>query len=98
MLSSQRLARRAARNARQRAPQPARRSSVAVRALFGRKGPASDGEDPGADVRSTARRFGGPSQAGNDAIAEVVRVRRFLRQRAFVVATSAALAASRVQG
>lgn len=30
-------------------------------------------DDPGTALRSTAKRFGGPSQAGNDAIAEAVR-------------------------
>jgi hypothetical protein len=30
-------------------------------------------DDPGSALRSTAKRFGGPSQAGNDAIAEAVR-------------------------
>ena len=45
------------------------RQSVRVSKIVCRAG----GEDVGASLRKTAKRFGGPSQAGNDAIAEAVR-------------------------
>lgn len=55
-------------------PQPCRKTSVKVSALFGGKAPAAS-KDGGnvEELRNTAKRFGGPSEAANKAVAQAVR-------------------------
>jgi hypothetical protein len=73
MIGTQRAFKRAVRKQSVRTLRPDRKNQLVVKALFSNKAPASVKDDPGAAIRNAARR-NGPSQAGNDAIANVVCV------------------------
>lgn len=76
MLAQGRAFRRAAQPQRARVANGRRGNRIVVKALFQSKAPG--GDETGAELRKTAKRFGGPSESGNEAIAEFVRLETFV--------------------